>query len=164
LGSYDSISELKFYPIKNDFKQIVGVAVFSIDITEQKQSEELIRRNQQLLSSINRNIKEGLFRTSKMLGTVYVNQAFVHMFGFADEREAKAADYSEFFADEMMFNSINEELAKNKSLTKSETNLSPIFAIIWIIAPSNVWILPKSPTPNSLPKPINIPMSKPTAP
>ena len=120
LGSYDSISELKFYPIKNDFKQIVGVAVFSIDITEQKQSEELIRRNQQLLSSINRNIKEGLFRTSKMLGTVYVNQAFVHMFGFADEREAKAADYGEFFADEMMFNSINEELAQNKSLTNKE--------------------------------------------
>ncbi len=120
LGSYESISELKFYPIRNAFQHAIGVAVFSIDITEQKQSEELIRRNQQLLSSINRNIKEGLFRTSKSNGTLYVNQAFIAMFGFEDEREARQANYSEFFADEVMFNSINEELRKNKSLTNKE--------------------------------------------
>jgi PAS domain S-box-containing protein len=120
LGNYESISELKFYPIRNAFQQITGAAVFSVDITEQKQSEELIRRNQQLLTSINRNIKEGLFRTSNTQGTIYVNQAFIEMFGFENEHEARSANYSEFFADEFSYKSIFNEIRTHKSLTNKE--------------------------------------------
>lgn len=120
LGSYESISELKFYPIRNAYQQITGAAVFSVDITEQKQSEELIRRNQQLLTSINRNIKEGLFRSSKTQGTIYVNQAFIEMFGFDNEHEARSANYSEFFADELCYKSIFDEIRFHKSLTNKE--------------------------------------------
>jgi PAS domain S-box-containing protein len=120
LGSYESISELKFYPIRNAFQQITGAAVFSIDITEQKQSEELIRRNQQLLTSINRNIKEGLFRSSKTQGTLYVNQAFIEMFGFENEHEARNANYPEFFADELSYKTIFDEIRIHKSLTNKE--------------------------------------------
>jgi len=120
LGSYESISELKFYPIRNAYQQITGAAVFSVDITEQKQSEELIRRNQQLLTSINRNIKEGLFRTNNTQGTLYVNQAFIEMFGFENEHEARSANYSEFFADELSYKSIFDEISLHKSLTNKE--------------------------------------------
>ncbi len=120
LGSYESISELKFYPIRNAYQQITGAAVFSVDITEQKQSEELIRRNQQLLTSINRNIKEGLFRTNNTQGTLYVNQAFIEMFGFENEHEARNANYSEFFADELSYKSIFDEIRLHKSLTNKE--------------------------------------------
>jgi PAS domain S-box-containing protein len=58
ISFYESITEVKLYPIRSSNKKVVGVTIFAKDITEQKRSEELIQQNQQLLSSINRNIKE----------------------------------------------------------------------------------------------------------
>lgn len=99
LGYYQSISEVKYYPIRSSSLRIVGVAVFSIDVTEQKQAEQLIHQNQQLLSTINRNIQEGIYRSTPEKGLVYINQAFVNMFGYQDVEEALAAGSSSLYAD-----------------------------------------------------------------
>lgn len=99
LGYYQSISEVKYYPIRSSSMRIVGVAVFSIDVTEQKQAEQLIHQNQQLLSTINRNIQEGIYRSTPEKGLVYINQAFVSMFGYQDVEEALAAGSSSLYAD-----------------------------------------------------------------
>jgi len=88
IGYYKSISELKLFPIRSSTRQITGVSVFVRDCTEQRRSEDIIHQNQLLLSSINRNIKEGLYRSTPARGMIYVNQAFVEMFGFASEKEA----------------------------------------------------------------------------
>lgn len=85
LGYYESISELKIFPIRSNTRNITGVSIFVRDCTEQKRSEDIIHQNQLLLSSINRNIKEGLYRSTPSKGMIYVNQAFVEMFGFEDE-------------------------------------------------------------------------------
>ncbi len=91
LGFYESISEVKLYPIRSNTRSISGVSVFVRDCTEQKRSEDIIHQNQLLLSSINRNIKEGLYRSTPARGMIYVNQAFVEMFGFESEEEALKA-------------------------------------------------------------------------
>ncbi|MEZ5171928.1 MAG: PAS domain-containing protein [Bacteroidia bacterium] len=90
IGYFESISEIKLFPIRSNTRQITGVSIFIRDCTEQKRSEDIIHQNQLLLSSINRNIKEGLCQSTPARGMIYVNQAFVEMFGFASEREALA--------------------------------------------------------------------------
>jgi PAS domain S-box-containing protein len=99
LGYYQSIAEVKYYPIRSSSNRVVGVAVFSIDVTEQKQAEQLIYQNQQLLSSINRNIQEAIYRSTPERGLVYLNDAFVDMFGFESEEEAKSASSASLYAD-----------------------------------------------------------------
>lgn len=113
LGYYQSISEVKYYPIRSSSLRIVGVAVFSIDVTEQKQAEQLIHQNQQLLSTINRNIQEGIYRSTPEKGLVYINQAFVSMFGYLDVEEALSAGSSSLYADsearQKLINTIERE-------------------------------------------------------
>jgi PAS domain S-box-containing protein len=99
IGFYESISEVKIYPIKSSTKKVVGVSVYSRDITEEKRTEELVKKNQQLLSSINRNIKEGLYRSTPEKGMIYVNQAFLDLFGFSSEEEAYNAPSKDLYAD-----------------------------------------------------------------
>ncbi len=99
LGYYESISEIKFFPIRSNTRIISGVSIFVRDCTEQKKSEDIIHQNQLLLSSINRNIKEGLYRSTPSRGMIYVNQAFVEMFGFESESEALAAPSGSLYDD-----------------------------------------------------------------
>lgn len=56
------------------------------DVTEQKKAEQQLIESQQLLSSINKNISEGLFRSDgkKFL---YVNEAFAKMFGYTSPEQ-----------------------------------------------------------------------------
>ncbi|MFO0005942.1 MAG: hypothetical protein ACK559_32935, partial [bacterium] len=117
LGSYISIAEIKFYPIKNALQKVTGAAVVAIDITEQKQSEETIKRNQQLLSSINRNIKEGLFRSSRDQGLIYVNKAFIEMFEFEGEGEALSCAVPELFSDTVQRQQLLAEIEERGSFT-----------------------------------------------
>ena len=100
IGFYEQISEVKMYPIKSSNKKIMGVSVYSRDITEEKRTEEMVKKNQQLLSSINRNIKEGLYRSTPEKGMIYANQAFLDLFGFADEDEAYKMPSKKLYADD----------------------------------------------------------------
>jgi PAS domain S-box-containing protein len=120
LGSYISIAEIKFYPIKNALQKVTGAAVFAIDITERKQTEETIKRNQQLLSSINRNIKEGLFRSSRDQGLIYVNKAFIEMFEFGGEAEALSCAVAELFSDTVQRQQLLAEIEERGSFTNKE--------------------------------------------
>jgi len=99
IGFYEQISEVKMYPIKSAHKKIMGVSVYSRDITEEKRTEEMVKKNQQLLSSINRNIKEGLYRSTPEKGMIYANQAFLDLFGFENEEEAYKIPSKELYAD-----------------------------------------------------------------
>jgi PAS domain S-box-containing protein len=55
---------------------LAGIAV------ERERRSEALRRSEDLLASINRNVNEGLFRATPDLRLVYVNRAFARMFGF----------------------------------------------------------------------------------
>ncbi|MCI0748275.1 MAG: PAS domain S-box protein [Verrucomicrobia subdivision 3 bacterium] len=49
---------------------------------ERRRAEAALRESQQLLSSITQNISEGIYRSTPERGLVYVNEAFVRMFGY----------------------------------------------------------------------------------
>lgn len=52
----------------------------------------------QLLESVNQNISEAVFRSDKD-GLIYVNNAFVKMFGFSSEEEVKNRNISKMYKD-----------------------------------------------------------------
>ncbi len=64
---------------------LAGIAV------ERERRVEALRRSEDLLGSINRNVSEGLYRRASDGGLLYVNPAFARMFGY-DSPEAVLAD------------------------------------------------------------------------
>ena len=58
---------------------------------ERERRIEALRRSEDLLASINRNVSEGLYRRASGGGLLYVNRAFARMFGY-DSPEAVVAD------------------------------------------------------------------------
>lgn len=52
----------------------------------------------QLLESVNQNISEAVFRSDKD-GLIYVNNAFVQMFGFSSDEEVKSRNISKMYKD-----------------------------------------------------------------
>ncbi len=69
------------------------------DITEQKNIENTLRENESLLRSINRNIKEGIYRSTRDDGLIYANQAFATMFGYDSPEEMKSISVNSLYAD-----------------------------------------------------------------
>lgn len=88
--------EIVFYPIWID-KQIIGVSVFAKNITPQLEIEEKIRTNEELLSSINQNIKEGIYRSSSDGKMIYVNLSFAKMFGYDTAEEILTLNPIDFY-------------------------------------------------------------------
>lgn len=78
--------ELSFNPIR-DHEGVRGVSVFGKDITDQHKVLAQIHAQEQLLTSINYSIQEGIFRSSPTDGILYVNKAFAEMFGYSSEEE-----------------------------------------------------------------------------
>lgn len=67
-----------------------GEAVFDgaiRDITEEKEIQKKIYESQRLLESINTNLSEGIYRSYKKGGLIYVNKAFAKMFGYSSPEE-----------------------------------------------------------------------------
>ena len=120
IGFYESISEVKLFPIRSSTRQITGVSIFLRDCTEQKRSEDIIHQNQLLLSSINRNIKEGLYRSTPSRGMIYVNQAFVEMFGFDAEDEALTAPSMSLYDDSNRRMELVKMIEEQGSFTNQE--------------------------------------------
>lgn len=89
------------------------------DITRQKQAEEQLQKSQQLLDSISKNVKEGIYRSSdKKLR--YVNEAFVAMFGYRDAEEITNLHPQELFADAKARKQLLKKLKKEKQLVNEQ--------------------------------------------
>jgi PAS domain S-box-containing protein len=80
--------ETQVSPIIDSNQQVQGATFFSRDITQRRQAERLIKQKDEMLRAINRNIKEGIFRSTIKEGGLYVNEAYVRMFGFDSVEEA----------------------------------------------------------------------------
>ena len=61
--------------------------------------QERIQETQQLLSSITRNISDGIYRSTPSKGLVYVNEAFVKMFGYGSVEEMLTVPSARLYAD-----------------------------------------------------------------
>ncbi len=112
--------ESSYNPIYNDESVIIGVAVFVRDITQRRRAEEKLKENEQMLASINRNIQEGIYRSSPTKGLLYINQAFAEMFGCENPEEMYQLPPDSFYADHNYRQQLIERLAKEGSSANEE--------------------------------------------
>jgi len=68
------------------------------DVTKQRELRSQLRAQRDLLSSINENVSEGIFRTTPEDGIVYANQALADLFGYDTVAELDAADPEMLYA------------------------------------------------------------------
>ena len=73
-----------------EFEGSNAVLVTVNDVTEQHEAQQALRERESLITSINENIAEGLYRASTDDGLVYVNDAFVQLFGYESAEEMLA--------------------------------------------------------------------------
>ena len=69
------------------------------DITERWWAEDALRQSEQLLSSINENISEAIYRSTPDGHLLYANDAMVQMFGYASAREMMDGHVVRFYRD-----------------------------------------------------------------
>ncbi len=77
-------------------------------------------RREDLLSSINRNVAEGLFRSTPERGLVYVNRAFATMFGYESPEEMLQAGSLELYADPGRREELKRLIARQGSFDQEE--------------------------------------------
>lgn len=90
------------------------------DITMEKQAREKLKASEQLLSSINLNIKEGIYRSSFQNGLLYVNDAFVEMFGYISKEEVINASIYDLYDESEQRESIIGHLRRIGSIRNEE--------------------------------------------
>ncbi|QSE98203.1 PAS domain-containing sensor histidine kinase [Fulvivirga lutea] len=90
------------------------------DITSQKQAEEKLKRSEEFLTSINRNIKEGLYRSTLNKGMVYVNDAFAEIFGYSSAKAILETDVEDLYYHLESRKEIVKELREKGSIRNKE--------------------------------------------
>lgn len=73
-----------------------------------------------LLHSINKNISEGIYRSVHKMGLVYVNDAFVKMFGYENEFEVLSLDDKNLYSNVKEFDELSNEVIKKGSVANRE--------------------------------------------
>jgi PAS domain S-box-containing protein len=94
---------IKMFPIREK-EQIIGVSIFSSNITRKVRSERQLLENQQLLTSINQHVKEGIYRSTPDGKLIYANQAFMEMFGY------EMMDFAKFPTEELYASPIERNI------------------------------------------------------
>lgn len=112
--------EYSFNPIVDSGKNISGFSFFARDITRKQLAEQEVRKQQQLLSSINKSIKEGIFRSTPHNGILYVNEAFAEMFGYDSVEEVLPLDPDELYVNTARRQDFRRMMQENTYFTNEE--------------------------------------------
>ena len=83
-------------------------------------SQREIKETQELLTSINTNLSEGIYRSHATGGLVYVNQAFVKLFGYDSEADMLNTPSKELYANPNSRQGLTETIIKDKSRSNVE--------------------------------------------
>ncbi len=75
-----------------------AIGVFH-DRTEKSEVEQRFEEQRRLLQSISRNISEGIFRSTRKQGVVYVNEALVQIFGYDNSEDLMSINPADLYAD-----------------------------------------------------------------
>lgn len=114
--------QINLTPVKaiSDVEQTF--TLFIRDITRTKAVEEESRYQRELLDSISYSIQEGLFRSSPQKGIMFVNKAFVEMFGYDSEEEVKKLDPYELYVDTSRRDDFVKIVREQKSFINEEVH------------------------------------------
>jgi len=80
------VVDSKIFPVVLG-EQIRGVACLTNDVTEKFETQERIKSSERILASVNKNISEAIYRSSHEKGLIFINEAFVKMFGYDSKKE-----------------------------------------------------------------------------
>lgn len=67
--------------------KMIGSVTSVTDITEREQARQKLKESNQLLDSVTTNVHEAILRSTPDDGLIYVNEAFVKMFGYDSKEE-----------------------------------------------------------------------------
>lgn len=101
--------------------KIVGRVWSFVDVTELYKAKKEVQRFGRLLKSINAHVEEGILRSTPEKGMVYVNEAFVKMFGYDSKEEVLDTEPEEFYADAGNRWKLLEKLENEGRLKNEET-------------------------------------------
>lgn len=85
-GKVIKVVDSKIFPVDVS-KHLRGVVCITEDITESFEAKERIKSNERIIASVNKNISEAIYRSTHDKGLIFVNEAFVKMFGFNSKDE-----------------------------------------------------------------------------
>jgi PAS domain S-box-containing protein len=83
-------------------------------------AEETILYKENILRTINENLREAVFRSHIEGGLVYVNQAFVELFGYDSEEEVFKTPSENFYADTQIRERLAQHILSNGSIKSEE--------------------------------------------
>jgi PAS domain S-box-containing protein len=101
--------------------EINGIVSNFRDITEKKLAEEKIFQTRELLQTITRNLSEGIFMGVLDSKLIYVNDAFLNLFGYRSFREIEDVKSTHFYADQKQCKKIESELKQLHVMNDVET-------------------------------------------
>ena len=90
------------------------------DITERRRAEEALRASEQLLSSINQNISEGIYRYTPQGTLLYANDALARLFGYASGEEMRHAPVSTWYRHPARCDELAARAARDHGLSNEE--------------------------------------------
>ncbi len=70
------------------------------DVTNSIRSENKLRESKALIEAINKNIQDGIYRSTVNKGLIYANEAFAKIFGYDSVEEVMKADIIRFYHDD----------------------------------------------------------------
>lgn len=119
------VFEIAMYPIRSsDKEQIIGVAIFTEDITLREENKERMIIQEQLISTINQNISEGIYRSKRSGELVYANEAFARLLGYESVAELlKEGNFRDFYLDKGMREVLWETLNQKGNLSNVEIQI-----------------------------------------
>lgn len=83
-------------------------------------AEEAIQTKDRILRTINENLNEAVYRSHVKGGVVYVNQAFIDLFGYDSEEEVMHTPSAQFYANPDAREDLNRKFEMHRSLKKEE--------------------------------------------
>jgi PAS domain S-box-containing protein len=122
-GKIIKVVDSKIFPVSVN-EDVNGVVCITDDITESYEAKERIKSNERIIASVNKNISEAIYRSSHDKGLIFVNEAFVKMFGFENKEEL----YNHVQINSIYANPDDRERLGNLLIKKKEvTNLEVQF-------------------------------------
>lgn len=107
-------------PIKNPFGQITAISIAANDISEKKNQDIAIKESQELLAAINKNINEAIYRSGHDAPMIYMNDAFLNMFGYKNRQEILEGDPAKLYKNPNDRKILGELLIEYGSLKNKE--------------------------------------------